>query len=77
MYVNLYICVLDVWIFAQRFSCEEMQRRSLSHIKHQFGFVCCQENFQLLESDALIFLLSLGELNMSMFHLFLNFFLMN
>ncbi|XP_022296868.2 kelch repeat and BTB domain-containing protein 12-like isoform X1 [Crassostrea virginica] len=56
---------LDVWIFAQRFSCEEMQRRSLSHIKHQFGFVCCQENFQLLESDALIFLLSLGELNMS------------
>lgn len=58
---------LDVWIFAQRFSCEEMQRKSLSHIKHQFGFVSCQENFQHLESEALIFLLSLGELNISMY----------
>lgn len=56
---------LDVWIFAQRFSCEEMQRKSLSHIKHQFGFVSCQENYQHLESEALIFLLSLGELNIS------------
>ncbi|XP_061187398.1 actin-binding protein IPP-like [Saccostrea echinata] len=56
---------LDVWIFAQRFSCEEMQRKSLSHIKHQFSFVSCQENFQHLETDALLFLLHLDDLNMN------------